>query len=263
MARRSAVAILTAVLVLTALHAAEARRGKWTDMPEALLDIARDHRKALEASLPKRARDVKETAASLDRNTTLYARGLVTRDELGAVAREAGEARAQLEWTRQELTRAAALIAEIETRRRLAHRPPLRPGQYEAGDTFIRFAGHRAFAPSQLVPLEQFFTRRAGRRLPVSAHGQSDVHTRLGLDHRNAVDIAVHPDSVEGRLVMAWLREQGYPFMAFRGARQGAATGAHIHVGAPSERLASARVPERRSRGAAPTVVPARTPAAA
>ncbi|HYE91528.1 MAG TPA: hypothetical protein VEA38_10940, partial [Terriglobales bacterium] len=253
MARRSALAILTAIFVLTVVHPADARRGKWTDMPEALLDIARDHRSSLEASIPKRERDVRETAASLDRNTTLYARGLVTREELAAVAREAGEARAQLEWTRQELTRAAALIAEIETRRRLARLPPLRPGQYEAGDTFIRFAGHRAFSLAQLGPLEQFFTLRAGRRLPVSAHGQSDVHTRLGLDHRNAVDLALHPDSVEGRLVMAWLREQGYSFMAFRGARQGAATGAHIHVGAPSERLTSARRLEREPRGETPT----------
>ncbi len=64
--------------------------------------------------------------------------------------------------------------------------------------------------------------------------GQTEVHTRLGLDHRHAVDLALHPDSVEGRLVMAWLRERGISFLAYRAAQNGAATGAHIHVGRPS-----------------------------
>jgi len=40
---------------------------------------------------------------------------------------------------------------------------------------------------------------------------------------------------------MTWLRERGIAFLAYRAARAGAATGAHIHVGRPSERLASAR----------------------
>jgi hypothetical protein len=207
-------------------------------MTQALLDVARDHRKTLEASLPRRERDLREASASLDRNSVLFARGVITRAELDAAARDVGEARAQLEWTRQEIVRAGTLIVEIEARRRLASLPPLRPGQYESSEGLIRFSGHRGFSLAQLGPLEQFFTLRVGRRLPVSAAGQTDVHTRLGLDHRNAVDLALHPDSAEGRLVMSWLRQQGIPFMAFRGARHGAATGAHIHVGPPSERFA-------------------------
>src|SRR5438477_4389432 len=85
--------------------------------------------------------------------------------------------------------------------------------------------------------LERQFFGSLGRPLPVSAMGQSEVHNRLGLDHRHAVDLALHPDSVEGRFVMAWLRERGIGFLAYRNARAGAATGAHIHVGHPSERL--------------------------
>lgn len=209
-------------------------------MTQGLLAVAREHRRTLEAAIPRRERDVREATASLDRNSTLYARGLITRPELDAAAREVGVARTQLDWTRQELLRTTALIVEIEARQRLASLPPLRPGQYEATEGLIRFSGYRGFSLVQLGPLEQFFTTRVGRRLPVSAAGQTDVHTRLGLDHRHAVDLALHPDSVEGRLVMSWLREQGIPFMAFRGARHGSATGAHIHVGAPSERFAAA-----------------------
>lgn len=55
MSRRQAVAIVTAVLLLAAAPA-DARRTKWTDMPEALVDIARQHQRSLEASIPKRAR---------------------------------------------------------------------------------------------------------------------------------------------------------------------------------------------------------------
>jgi hypothetical protein len=51
--------------------------------------------------------------------------------------------------------------------------------------------------------------------------------------------VALHPDSAEGRALMDYLRRRGIPFLAFRGARAGVATGAHIHVGEPSERLAA------------------------
>jgi hypothetical protein len=43
---------------------------------------------------------------------------------------------------------------------------------------------------------------------------------------------------------MAWLRERGISFIAFRGAVPGAATGAHVHVGEPSPRRA-AQAPDR------------------
>ena len=211
---------------------------RWTDMTQGLLEVAREHRRTLEASIPRRERDFREASASLDRNSTLYARGVITRAELDAAAREAGEARAQLEWTRQELMRTSALIVELEAKQRLASLPPLRPGQFEASDGLIRYAGQRELSAGDFTLLERQFFARAGRMLPVSAMGQTDVHTRLGLDHRHAVDLALHPDSAEGRFVMTWLRERGIAFLAYRNARAGAATGAHIHVGHPSERLA-------------------------
>ena len=248
------------MLCVLAAAPAQARPSKWADISEGLLHTARDHRRALEASIAVREREVKDTAASLDRNTTLYARGMITREELAGAAREAGAARVQLEWTRQEVVRTAALIAEIDARRRLATLPPLRPGQYEAAAGFIRFAGSRRFSLTHLGSLERFFSQRAGRGLPVSAAGQSDVHTRLGLDHRHAVDLALHPDSVEGRLVMSWLREQGFPFMAFRGALAGSATGAHIHVGAPSERVVYRAGPRTAALAAPPGPEPSAPP---
>src|SRR5437764_663178 len=73
----------------------------------------------------------------------------------------------------------------------------------------------------------------------VSAARQTPAHDRLGLDHRNAMDVAVHPDSPEGQALMTWLRAQGVSFLAFRGAITGEATGAHVHIGEPSPRRAA------------------------
>ena len=48
--------------------------------------------------------------------------------------------------------------------------------------------------------------------------------------------LALHPESAEGRSVLNYLRQAGIPFIAFRNAVPGAATGAHIHIGKPSPR---------------------------
>lgn len=40
---------------------------------------------------------------------------------------------------------------------------------------------------------------------------------------------------------MAYLRAAGIPFIAFRGKKRGWATGAHIHIGGPSERIEQVR----------------------
>jgi hypothetical protein len=62
------------------------------------------------------------------------------------------------------------------------------------------------------------------------------LHNRWGLDHRNAMDVGISPDSVEGQALMEFLRANGIPFAAFRVAIPGSATGPHIHIGLPSHR---------------------------
>lgn len=84
--------------------------------------------------------------------------------------------------------------------------------------------------------IRKLFASKFGRTLPVSAFGQTNLHSRLGFDHRNGIDVALHPDSLEGRALIAKLRSLTIPFIAFRRAIQGVATGAHIHVGNPSPR---------------------------
>jgi hypothetical protein len=71
--------------------------------------------------------------------------------------------------------------------------------------------------------------------------GQSSTHDDMGFDHRDAIDVAVRPDSEEGRGLMAYLRKAGIPFIAFRNKVRGMATGAHIHIGRPSLRIAQVK----------------------
>jgi len=46
--------------------------------------------------------------------------------------------------------------------------------------------------------------------------------------------------SREGRALMTYLSKQGIPFMAFRRAVPGSATGPHIHIGKPAKKTTPA-----------------------
>jgi hypothetical protein len=92
---------------------------------------------------------------------------------------------------------------------------------------------------SDSAKVENFFLLKFGRPLPVAALGQSDLHTRWGWDHRQGMDIGLHPDSLEGRGLIEFLRREEIPYLAFREAIPGVATGPHIHVGNPSRRLST------------------------
>jgi hypothetical protein len=50
------------------------------------------------------------------------------------------------------------------------------------------------------------------------------------------MDVGLHPDSVEGRALIEFLRAQSIPFLVFRGPVPGVATGPHIHIGNRSPR---------------------------
>ncbi len=103
-----------------------------------------------------------------------------------------------------------------------------------APDNLVEGAGKWRLADASRV--QDFFLAKFNRPLPLSAFGQSDLHTRWGLDHRNGMDVGVHPDSVEGRALIDFLRAQSIPFLAFRGPVPRVATGPHIHIGNRSSR---------------------------
>jgi len=95
---------------------------------------------------------------------------------------------------------------------------------------------------SDISIVKDFYVEHFGNPLPISALGQTELHSRMGFDHRDSVDVALHPDSPEGLELMEFLRASGISFIAFRAALPGSATGAHIHIGHPSSRIAVARI---------------------
>jgi hypothetical protein len=176
----------------------------------------------------------KELAAA---RQDLYERGAMSEGEVRAGKRAVAAAQRDVDETRQAMAEAdrmmgEARMADVERAR------PLARGQYEETAGLVRFAGLAEWSLATDTPrLQAFFRGRFGRALPISAFGQTALHDRMGFDHRNALDVALHPDSPEGRALMSYLRTNGIPFIAAWGVVPGQTSGAHIHVGQPSPRL--------------------------
>lgn len=199
---------------------------------------ARDYRNALESVLAFHTEAARRAAETAEQRRGLLERGIVSRREVEEAEADAFAARAQLEQTRARIVEADTMVAEAEA----PALPPLRPGELHTGPSLIRFVGATQWSLSMAGRVQGFFSERFHRPLPVSVYGQTTVHDDLGFNHRNALDVAVHPDTPEGQALMTWLRGEGISFLAFRNAVAGGATGAHVHVGEPSSRLP---VPQR------------------
>lgn len=129
-------------------------------------------------------------------------------------------------------------VTEAVLGQKVARMPVLAPNGYSETPELARFNGSSRWSLREAPRIERYFSQRFGRSLPIAARGQSETHNRFGFDHRDAMDVAVHPDSAEGRVLIEQLRRSAIPFIAFRGAVPGASTGPHIHIGRPSGRLA-------------------------
>jgi len=100
----------------------------------------------------------------------------------------------------------------------------------------IRYNGGAVWGLSDVWKVQRFFSDAFKKPLPVAVFGQGAIHDRWRLDHHNAIDVSLHPDGAEGQALLGFLRANGIPFLAFRAAIPGTATGPHIHIGRPSHR---------------------------
>lgn len=169
----------------------------------------------------------------------LHSEGLIARIELEKAEQElvAAKARVAEEARLAEEARVAAELkkkADEAAKVKSFVKPTLMPLSKTA--TVLRSTAG-SWSIAGLTAVQQFFSNTFGKPLPTSTIGQSATHNRMGWNHRNAVDVGLHPDSTEGRALMAYLQSQGIPFLAFRGAIPGVSTGPHIHIGSPSNRL--------------------------
>jgi hypothetical protein len=98
---------------------------------------------------------------------------------------------------------------------------------------------------ADIVEIDAMYFAEFGKPLPISAAGSTDFHVSMGFDHTGRYDVAVRPDDVEGYFLMSLLEEWGIPYIAFRSAVPGQATGPHIHIGAPSLRIDAEAMAEK------------------
>jgi hypothetical protein len=179
------------------------------------------------------ARQTELAAARRD----LYERGALSESELQEGRRGLIAAQKDVDDMRRAIAEADRMMGEAHMLD-LGRQRPLAKGAYEETPGLVRFSGLAEWSlRSGTLKLQRFFEARFGRALPISAFGQTALHDRMGFDHHNALDVALHPDSPEGRALMGFLRTSGIPFIAAWGYIPGAASGAHIHVGQPSPRL--------------------------
>ncbi len=170
----------------------------------------------------------------------------LTKDEFEmALARvDAGALpRNELEPAKEAYDSAQKLLDLAETRGRLAKqlaemaRAEERLEQLEEEELAFRFVGSGGFDEVDLMDVESFYREAFLTPLPISADGDTPLHRSMGLDHSGRLDIAVHPDSDEGRFLTTMLESWGIPYIAFRSAVPGQATGPHVHIGLPSPPL--------------------------
>ena len=238
------------ILTLCAGGFAAAQNSAIVNKPESIIGSTEEFKAATEKLIPLQEAEIKSASEKLEQLRPLVADGLVARNELETAEQALATAQAKLEETKLQIANADRLIAETKVAEDLAKsqaaKNQLALAQANKVRRFtmpaiLRYSGQAGGGSSVIAHLpniQTFFMSKFGRALPTSAVGQSSTHNVLNYDHRNAVDVALRPDSVEGQALISYLQSNGIPFLAFRTAVPGVATGPHIHIGNPSHRLA-------------------------
>lgn len=184
--------------------------------------------------------DVKRAEEKLATSQKLLAEGLIPKAQVEESRRALTAAQQKVADTRRQMSGAddqiAAVLVEQAAGEQLAKNLNLAKQRLVRTSSFIRFNGGPGWKLSEAYKIQRFFSDTFKRELPIAVFGQGSIHDRWRLDHHNAMDIQLHPDSAEGQALLNFLQRNGVPFSAFRSAIPGTATGPHIHIGRPSHR---------------------------
>ncbi len=185
-------------------------------------------------------KDVPKAEERLAQSKELFAQGLISKKDLDQSEAALAEAKDKVaEVDRRSAgadTQIAGTLLEAEADKNLAKSKPLARGSLLRTAAMIRYNGGAVWGLSDAWKVQRFFADAFKKPLPVAVFGQGSIHDRWRLDHHNAMDVSLHPDGPEGQALLAFLRANGIPFLAFREAIPGTATGPHIHIGRPSHR---------------------------
>jgi hypothetical protein len=211
-----------------------------TKLREEFVKATNDYKASLEKLLAIYEENVKKAENKVELSKKLLAEGLIARTQVEENERALEAEKLKVAETRRQMTNADAQIAgvlvetaadeEISKNLRLAKQGLIRTA------AFTRYTGSGGWNLSDAGKIQRFFSDTFHKQLPIAVFGQGAIHDRWRLDHRNAMDIQLHPDGAEGRALMDFLQKNGIPYSAFRSAIPGTATGPHIHIGMPSHR---------------------------
>lgn len=207
---------------------------------EEFVNATKDYKSSLGKLLAIYEGNVTKAEEKLALSKKLLAEGLIPKNQVEENERAVAAAKEKVSETRRQMTSADEQIAgvlvetaadeQITKDLRLARQGLVRTA------SFTRFTGGPGWNLSEAWKVQRFFSDTFKKQLPIAVFGQGAIHERWRLDHRNAMDIQLQPDGVEGRALLDFLQKNGIPYLAFRSAIPGTATGPHIHIGRPSHR---------------------------
>jgi len=211
-----------------------------TKIREEFVKATNEYKASLAKLLTIYEGNVTKAEEKLELSRKLLAEGLISKLQVEENERALTAEKAKVEDTRRQMTTAdeqvAGIFAETAAEQQLAKNLRLARQSLVRTASFTRFTGAPGWGLSEAWKVQRFFSDTFNKQLPIAVFGQGPIHDRWRLDHRNAMDIQLHPDGVEGRALLEFLQKNGIPYLAFRSAIPGTATGPHIHIGRPSHR---------------------------
>jgi hypothetical protein len=211
-----------------------------TRLREDFIKATGDYKASLEKLQLSYEGNVTKAEEELTKSKELFAAGLIARKDVEASEDKLTLAKNKVAEVKQRMSAADSQIAdtllEAEAETKLARTKPIPRGGLVSTTAMIRFNGGASWALSDAWKVQQFFMSTFKRPLPIAVFGQGAIHDRWRLDHHNSMDVSLRPDDPEGQALLGFLRANGIPFLAFRQAIPGTATGPHIHIGRPSHR---------------------------
>jgi hypothetical protein len=248
--KRALRVIALCFLLLSFMPAVPAQKKKKAQPPKPPVDeiatlrdqfvkLTKEYKTSLEKLLVSYEREVKKAEERLVQSKELFNEGFISKTDLEKSENAVKVATERVTKTRADMASAEQQIAgtlmEAQVDAQIA-KQALRKGMLVTTTSYIRYNGPTNWVLPDAWKVQRFFQDTFKRPLPIAVLGQGAIHDRWRLDHRNAMDISLHPDTVEGQALINFLRYNGIPFLAFRSAIPGTATGPHLHVGRPSHR---------------------------
>jgi hypothetical protein len=207
---------------------------------EEFVKATNDYKATLEKLRASYEKGVPAAEARVTQSKELFAQGLLSRKDLEASESALAVLHDKVNEINRSMATADSQIAdsllESEAAKSFAKLKPIPKGGLISTAAMIRYNGGGGWLLSDAWKVQRFFLDAFKKPLPVAVFGQGSIHDRWRLDHHNSMDVSLHPDGPEGQGLLNFLRTNGIPFLAFRQAIPGTATGPHIHIGRPSHR---------------------------